>query len=238
MNYKDMKTTLTLQKQILSRIKTQGIRPVPKEYFKIREYVIWGLVSIFILALSIGFAMIVFMIKGTDIELFNKLGLTLSQKLLYTVPLFWIITTTIIAVVAFVHYRNTRTGYKTSTKKFIYTSTLIAVIVGSVAYVLDISKFVDTLVAEHVPLYTTMVPVNTNTWLDPEHGLLSGFVRSRESENDFMLRDSESVLWHVTGTNIVMPKGFTFSTGERIKLIGKAGPNDTFRATEIIPWER
>jgi hypothetical protein len=231
-----MKTTLTLQKVILARIKTQGVKPMPKGYFKMREYILWGLLGVFVAALSVGFAMIIFMLKGTDMSLFNKLGLSITEKVLYSIPFFWIVASVVVATVAFINFRNTRRGYRTSTRQFALISVLISVGLGSVAYAFNVSEFVDRTASANIPLYNDVVPLNTNSWLDPAHGLLSGTVRSKDSNSSFYLRDAESVLWHVTG-DIELPSDFTFSSGDRIRLIGKAGDGDTFEATEIVPWE-
>lgn len=232
-----MKTTLTLQKIILTRIKTQGLKPMPKGYFKTREYILWGLLGVFVAVLSLGFGMIIFMVKGADMTLFAKLGLSVPEKILYTIPSFWIVVTVVVAVIAFINFRNTRKGYRTSVHQFVLISALIAVGFGSIAYAFHISEFVDKKASENIPLYNTVVPLNTNTWLDPAHGLLSGVVRSKDSNKDFKLRDSEGVLWHVTGDDITTIEGFSFSTGDRIKLIGTAGEYDTFTVREIIKWE-
>jgi uncharacterized membrane protein YidH (DUF202 family) len=231
-----MKTTLTLQKQILARIKTQGVKPMSKGYFRMREYVLWGLLGVFVAALSVGFAMIIFMLKGTDLDLFNKLGLSFTEKILYTIPSFWIVATVVVATIALINFRNTRRGYRTSTRQFILISALISVGLGSVAYAFNVSEFVDKAASANIPLYNDVVPLNTNAWLDPAHGLLSGTVRSKNSNSDFFLRDAESVLWHVTG-DTELPEGYTFSSGDRVRLIGKAGSGDTFEVTEIVPWE-
>lgn len=232
-----MKTTLTLQKTILDRIKAQGVKPMPKSYFTAREYVLWTLLGIFVAALSLGFGMILFMVKGADLDLFTKLGLTSVEKIFYSIPFFWIVATIVIGSIAYINFRNTRRGYRTSTRQLVLFSTLVAVGFGSIAYAFHVSEFVDEVAADNIPLYNTVVPLNTNRWLDPSHGLLSGVVKSKNSETDFFLRDSESVLWHVTSKGAQTPAGLKFSTGDRLRLIGKADENDTFKATEIIDWK-
>lgn len=229
-------TPMTLQKQILERIKTQGVKPVPKTFFKIRDYVLWILLGLFFVALSIGFAMIVFMFRSADLSLFAKLGFSIPERIMYSIPYFWILSTLAVLGIAYINFRNTRRGYKMSIKQFAVIAFLVAIALGSIAYVFNIARFVDRAAAAKIPLYNSVVPFNTNLWLDPEHGLLSGTVREKESDSDFMLRDANAVLWHVTGIVISKPDGFTFSVGDRIKLIGKAGTDDTFSAIEIIPW--
>lgn len=230
--------SMTLQKQILDRIKTQGVKPTPKGYFKLRDYLLWTVLGVFLAALSVGFGMIMFMIKNADLTLFEKLGFSTTEKIMYSIPFFWIIATVATLGIALIGFRNTKKGYKTSAKHFAVYAVLIAVALGSVAYALNIVKFIDRAASAKIPLYNAVVPLNTNAWFDPQHGLLSGVVKEKNSDRDFTLRDPNSVLWQVTGgIDMTMPSDFKFSPGDRVKLIGTAGENDTFRALEIIPWE-
>ena len=233
-----MKTNnMTLEKQILQKIRERNLRPTPKGYFYARNIVIWVLLGVFVAALSLGFAMTIFMIHGTDFGLFAKLELSDSQKVIYSIPFFWIAASIAVAIVAYINFRNTRRGYKLSVKQFAFIAALIALAFGSILYSFDIAKYVDTAASENLPFYNAVVPLNTNRWLDPEHGLLSGAVRDRESVSDFYLRDADGVLWHVTGANIRIPDAMIWGSGDWIKIIGVKTGIDEFRAIEILPWE-
>jgi hypothetical protein len=227
--------TMTLQNKILERIRAEGVRPTPKSYFKARDLVLWILLISLAAALSLGFGMIIFMVKGADFGLFEKLGLSASQKVVYTVPFFWIATTLALAIAAFINFRNTRRGYKTTARQFAFIAALIAVACGSAVYALNITNYVDRA-ASRLPIYNAVTPLNTNTWLDPEQGLLSGIVREKESDEDFTLRDANAELWHITG-DMSAPEGFKFQTGDRVKLIGEKTGDGEFEAIEIRPWE-
>ncbi|MBI5133953.1 MAG: hypothetical protein HZA81_01005 [Candidatus Taylorbacteria bacterium] len=228
---------MTLQKQILERIQKERVRPTPRGYFKARDYVMWFLLGVSVAALSVGFGMIIFMVKGADLALFEKLGLTASEKVAYSIPFFWILSSLALAGIAFINFRNTRHGYRTSGRQFALISALIALTLGSIAYALNLTEFVDRVASKSIPVYNAVVPLNTNLWLDPERGLLSGHVRNKESDKDFMLRDSSGELWRVTGRGIAMPEGFSFSSGDRIKIIGTKTSDAEFKAIEIRPWE-
>jgi hypothetical protein len=228
---------MTFEKQILERIRERQLRPTPKGFFYARDIVVWLLLGVFVAALSLGFAMTMFMIRGTDFGLFEKLGLTAGQKIIYSIPFFWIAASLALAIAAFINYRNTRRGYRMSAQQFGLVAVLVALAFGSLMYALDIAKYIDTAASENLPFYNSIVPLNTNSWLDPEHGLLSGAVRERESESDFMLRDANGVLWHVTGRNIKVADDFKWASGDRIKIIGVQAGTDEFRAIEILPWE-
>ncbi len=230
--------TITLEKRILEKIREKRLLPTPKAYFLARNIVVWILLAGFVVALSMGFAMTMFMVRGLDFGLFEKLGLSTGEKFAYSIPFFWIAASVALAVAAFVNFRNTRRGYKMSVRQFVLTAALVALALGSIIYSLDIARYVDSVAAENFPLYNLVVPLNTNTWLDPAHGLLSGAVRERESESDFRLRDANGVLWHVTGRDIRIADGFVWSSGDRIKIIGIKTGLDEFRAIEILPWEK
>jgi hypothetical protein len=228
---------LTLQKQILERIQRERVRPTPKGYFKARDFVFWCLLGVSVAALSVGFGMVIFMVQGADLALFERLGLTASEKVAYSIPVFWILASLAPAGLAFINFRNTRRGYRTSGRQFVIISALIALTLGSIAYALNITEYIDEAASRNIPAYNAVVPLNTNLWLDPDRGLLSGHVRDKESEKDFFLRDSSSELWHVTGKSIVMPEGWSFSSGDRIKIIGTKTADGEFKAVEIRPWE-
>lgn len=229
--------SMTLQKQILDRIKTEGVRPTPKGFFRVRDYVMWLLLGIFVAAVSIGIAMIMFMIRGADQSLFAKLGFTIPERILYSVPFFWITATIAVLGVAFINFRNTKRGYKTSARQFGLIALLVSLALGSVAYAFNVAQYIDKTASSRIPLYNSVIPLNTNRWFDPKQGLLSGVVREKESNQDFMLRDPDAVLWHVIGNEISMPSDFQFHSGDRIKLIGKIQGDDTFRVIEIRPFE-
>jgi hypothetical protein len=205
--------------------------------FRARDILLWCLLGIFVGALSVGFGMIIFAAKGTDYGLLQRLGLTTSEKIGYSIPFFWIIATIIVAVIAFLNFRRMKRSYRVSGRSFAFITALIAVALGSVVYSLNIAEYVDQAASENIPLYNVVVPLNTNHWLDPDHGIISGVVREKNSDKEFVIRDSEFELWRVKGNNVVMPAGFKFQTGDRVKVIGKRLSENAFDAIEIRPWE-
>ncbi|HEU5114300.1 MAG TPA: hypothetical protein VFT82_00875 [Candidatus Paceibacterota bacterium] len=229
---------MSLQRQILERIRTEHVKPTPKGFFKARDYILWILLGVFVAALSLGFGMVIFLLHGTDQAVLGKLGLSVTERMLYSIPIFWIIATGVVAAIAYANFRRTRRGYRVSTKHFAIAAAIIAVALGSVFYALNVAEFVDTAAAKSIPLYNTVEPLNTKTWFDPAHGLLSGFVKLKNTDNSFTLRDRNFDLWKVTGDHVsIVPEGFTFQTGDYIKIIGKKTSDSTFQAIEIRPYE-
>ncbi|MDE1875165.1 MAG: hypothetical protein KGI79_02435 [Patescibacteria group bacterium] len=229
---------MTLQEQVLKKIKNQNLRPTPKGYFKARDYVLWGLLGLFVAALAVSAGMIIFMVRGTDQSLFARLGLTLSERLLYSIPIFWIIVTLVAGLAAYANLRRTRRGYRVGKKQFVIAAVIIAIALGSLVYAFDGAQYIDHEAAANIPLYTTVVPLDTATWFDPEHGLLSGAVHVKTSDDYFTLRDENFNLWTVTGDHVALvPADFTFQSGDHVKIIGKKIGDFKFQAVEIRPFE-
>lgn len=229
---------ISLQKQILDRIKTQHVHPVPKGFFRARDYILWGLLGVLVAALSLGSSMVIFLIRGIDRHLFAKLGLTIPQKVFYSVPYFWVIATVVVAIIALLSFRQTRKGYRLGNRQLVIAGTIAAVAFGSVIYAFNISKYVDRAAIENIPLYSAIVPFNTNGWFDPDRGLLSGSVKTKTSDNTFTIRDQNFDLWTVIGDNVsFLPEGFVFRTGDHVKIIGKKTGAFQFTAYEVRPYE-
>lgn len=227
---------MTFEQKILDQIRIKHLKPLSKGYFKVRDFALWGLLGAFVAALGIGFGMIIYGIRSTDLSVLAKLELTASQKALFFFPVFWILACAAIAIIAFINLRKTRKGYRVSARQFIIITVLVAVGIGSIVYALNVTQYLSGVATNRIPLYKDVVAPDTSTWLDPNHGLLSGIIRSRDSDQSFYLRDSEAVLWHVTSDSTAIPAGYTMQTGERIKIIGKRTGDDSFNAREIHPW--
>ncbi len=229
---------MTLQEQILKRIRTQHVKPTSKGYFRARDYIMWVLLGVFVAALSLGVGMIIFLLRGTDTALFSRLGLSFITRLAYSIPIFWIAITVILGIAAYMNFRRTRSGYRISMKQFVIVVTCVAIGLGTVVYAFDITKYIDTEAAANIPLYSAVEPLNTSTWFDPARGLLSGSVKIKTSDNSFTLRDQNFDLWTVTGDGVVLvPADFTFQSGDHIKIIGKETGPLQFTAVEIRPFE-
>lgn len=229
---------LSLQKQILDRIKTQQVRPTPKGFFRMRDYILWGLLGVSVAALSLGSSMVILLIRGIDRSVFGRLGLSLPEKLFYSVPFFWVAVTLAIAAVAYINFRRTRRGYRVGIKQFAIKAGVIAIALGTLIYALNISRYLDRAAVENIPIYSSIVPFNTNGWFDPDHGLLSGSIKIKESDKSFTLRDQNFDLWTVSSDDAaVNPAGFKFNSGDRVKIIGRKTGDLEFRAVEIRPFD-
>lgn len=227
---------MTLEQKILAKIKTEHLKPLSREYFRLRDRVRWILLALFVGGLGVGFGMIIYSFMSTDLSVISKLELSTSEKILFSFPFFWIASCIGIGTVAFINLRRTRKGYKISGRQFLVIAILISIGVGSILYALNVAQYLSRIANNKIPLYNDITAPDTENWSDPRRGLLSGVVRSKDSNEQFTIRDAEAVLWYVTGDDIMLPEGYDIQPGERVKMIGKMTGDDTFTAREVHPW--
>lgn len=228
--------TMTLEKQILARIRRDKVKPKARGYFVARDTAIWALVLVFVAALGISFGMVIFTVFSTDTTLLNRLGFTTFEKIASSVPYFWLLATLVVGLGSYAGYRSTKRGYRLGVSRFFAVLGLLTVGAGALVYALRIAEYVDTVASENIPIYNVIVPINTSSWFDPDKGLLSGTVKSRESEDQLIIRDQDLGTWVVDSSDLDIFEDPRFQSGERVKLIGERTGPDTFKAIEIHPW--
>lgn len=229
--------TMTLQQQILAKIKSKNVRPKTRGYFVMRDTLIWSFVLIFIAILGLSFGMIIYTITSTDINVLDRLGFTTFEKINSSIPYFWILATVIVALGSYIGFRKTRRGYRLDISKISIVIALLAIGSGILVYTLQITQYIDTVASENIPIYNTLAPMNGSIWFNPDEGLLSGTIRARESESVFTIRDKDFIIWTIDSTDIDIYTDPRFQSGERIKIIGERTGPDTFKAIEVLPWK-
>lgn len=228
---------MTLQQQILAKIKSKNVRPKTRGYFVMRDTLIWSFVLIFIAILGLSFGMIIYTITSTDINVLDRLGFTTFEKINSSIPYFWILATVIVALGSYIGFRKTRRGYRLDISKISIVIALLAIGSGILVYTLQITQYIDTVASENIPIYNTLAPMNGSIWFNPDEGLLSGTIRARESESVFTIRDKDFIIWTIDSTDIDIYTDPRFQSGERIKIIGERTGPDTFKAIEVLPWK-
>jgi hypothetical protein len=228
--------TMTLEKQILARIRREKVKPKARGYFVARDTGIWILVLAFVAALGVSFGMVIFTVVSADNALLNRLGFSRFEKIASSVPYFWLLATMVVGLGSYAGYRSTRRGYRLGVSRFFAVLGILTIGAGGLVYALRIAEYVDTVASENIPIYNIIVPINTSSWFDPDNGLLSGTVKSRESEDELIIRDQDLGTWFIDSSDLDIFNDPRYQSGERVKLIGERTGLDTFKAIEIHPW--
>lgn len=231
-----MKRKNSISEKTLELINRNGVKPIPKWNFVIKN---WFLYLLFVTAVSIGglgFSIMIMMFADDSWQLYQISQQTWIQSLIVNLPYFWIGTTVGFGLFAYIIFRKTKRAYRYAFIRVLATEVLLTLLIGYGMFSFGIGKKVDEIFFENIPLYRIMVPRMIENWSRPESGMLSGIITDIGDKDRIMLTDLDGSKWTIILNNPTIRGGQKIIKGVKIKIIGKMIAEDIFRADEIRPW--
>jgi hypothetical protein len=225
-----------ISREVLDKIKEEGIVPRPKRYFILRRSTVWALFCFSIILGSMAGSTVIFRVKNAEWDLFQHFKGNLLEFLLIYTPYLWGIFMIFFSVVAYYYFRQTQGGYRFRAITVVFLSLLISVGGGMGLYSLGISEHIDTVFEENLPFYHGASFHSRKVWMSPDKGLLAGRISDVTKDGSFLLNDLDGNEWHINAEGAIWRGRLTPSAGLEIKLIGtRIGPK-SFKADEVRPW--
>jgi len=114
----------------------------------------------------------------------------------------------------------------------------IAVLLGLILYTSGFSARMNRLLSDSIPFYTHTLDLRGEVWMRPQEGFLSGeIVKINEDKRLIELKDLNGDVWSIEYANATVKYRVVLNIGERIKILGIVLADNTFKASEIRPWE-
>ncbi|HCC67912.1 TPA: hypothetical protein DEP90_01705 [Patescibacteria group bacterium] len=229
-----------ISREILEKIEKEDIKPIGRWSFVLRNYILWTLFVLNILFGSIGFALTIFLFDSSDaFELILSVN-DLFEVLILAIPMVWVVLTILFVVIAYLNFRYTDKGYKLSFVKLVITNTLMIMVLGYGIYSMGLPRYINGILAERIPEYARIVDPRYRVWDRPEQGYLAGEIVSlKESlEGEYiMIIDLNGEQWSVNITDAQIRRAVSLRKGEKIKAYGNMFEDNTFKASDVLPWE-
>lgn len=218
----------------LEKIKELGIKPISKKVFNLKKVLFWSLVGFSVVVGAVSFSVTLFILCNNDWYLFNQFGFGFVLK---TLPYFWAIFLALLAIVGEFYYRRTLLGYRHRVVTIVGVYILLTVVLGSVIHLVGMSEKFEKALFENVPLYRGMMFDKDEFWFQPELGLLSGEIISKNG-NIVQVVDKNGMIWNINLDNSFVGKRLKVEVGETIKIVGdNDGDTDASFTAEIVrPW--
>jgi heme/copper-type cytochrome/quinol oxidase subunit 2 len=228
---------IKLSKNIIEKIQKEGIRPVPKWHFLLKNYVIWGLFGISVFIGSIAFSITLFRISDIDWDIPRKIHGSLFEWIGTLTPFFWIIVLLVFLYVAYHNLKHTKKGYKLNTFLVLGLSILLSLLIGGVMFATGISNRMEQAFEKNIPFYSQIHSPRQRMWMMLEKGLMAGRITDIR-EDDIDVQSLKGAPWVVDIRNAKLNGIEKLEKNLRVGIIGKKLDERRFEAKEIRPWER
>lgn len=220
---------------IVGRIKSEHIVPVPRWHFLLKSYVFWGLLAISVFLGSISFSVIAHLASVGDFDLFGHLQGNFAVSAMMMLPYFWFLSVAIFGLVAYYNWKHTRLGYRFKRRWIFFAGIGCSVFFGSIMYAFGMGNAIDLMMIRSMPFYDqSKHKARAELWLQPESGLIMGRVVGFDGANSqVIIEDEQGRDWSIDEKAITQKIESTIKKGKIVKVIGKKDGESGFIAKEI-----
>ena len=228
-----------LIEKINTEIKEKNITPTSRWFFRVRNLSLWipGVLSIIVGALAV--SSLIFGIDHGGLRYASFIDESFMVIALKSLPYVWIVLSVVFAWIAVSTLRITKRGYRYKAATLILASLLMSIVLGGIAYVAGVGRYIDTKLASVAP-HVTAVGQQQIIWSNPDDGRLAGTVRKVHNEF-FTVKDVAGEVWLVTLDSVFEKETVILNTlisrGKEIRILGyrNSEVENTFHACFITP---
>jgi hypothetical protein len=221
-------------KETLEKIKKEKVHPRPRWYFLTRDYFFWIMFAITTLLGGVAFGMILFITTNLDWDIYQYLGLSLSEAVVKSLPYLWIALLIFFLFVTYYNFIHTRTGYRYRFLAIFLISLLISFLLGFGFYHYGWTETVERQLRARFPGYQHMVYTGENQWMNPEKGLLSGIIIEMNLEKKSIeLKDYQDKKWVIDINHAMIRGNISLEKNMELRIIGQKVSENVFMASEI-----
>lgn len=221
----------------IEKIKEKNIRPEPRWKHLAKKYSTWLSFFAVVLFGAAAFSAAYFLVSELDWNLHAAVHRYSFFYYLSLIPYIWIIPFAILVFFAFLGLRKTENGYKYNFLKIILLVLGLLIALGVAMAFSGFGGKMNMAMTRGFPGYGKLVVTKEAQWSQPEKGLLAGVIDS-VSKNSIGLRDLAGKEWQVAyDENTLVRSAARLESGEMIKTIGQETGRQTFKASEIRPWQ-
>ena len=225
-----------LSQSVLEKIREEHIKPKPKWEFLFKEYFVWSVGVISLIIGSVAIAVIIFMLRYNNWDIYEKIDDSLLGFVILTLPYFWFLFLALFIWLINFNIKHTKHGYKYNVNTILLTSVVASLFFGSALYMIGAGRWIDAVMSENAPFYRHIVNQRINLWEQPSRGLLIGVIYSASSSKENLeLLDSTGKIWEVDTSKAVIAPEVKIKAGQAVRLTGNYdSDSNEFDATKII----
>jgi len=225
---------MNIKENVLQTIREKHITPLSRWKFTVRNGLMWVLIYTCAVLVIILISISMFHLGNGNNAIFDDLETPMTDQIITIIPLFWIGTTFILALIAFLIFKKT-VGYRRATMHFASLFLLVATICGAIIYITHGAEYLERAVGS-IPYYDNLIPTKRILWSHEEKGMLGGTVVTDSTTTPFSMRDFDGDIWLITGPVYEAEDDVVIGKGVKLGIIGRVVQPRVFEAIEIRTW--
>lgn len=225
--------------KVLGRISDEHIAPCPRWQFRLREYGVWVLWGLSVVAGAVAVAVMWYVANNARFAMHEATHDTALSFFVEVLPYIWILLFVLMAGLAYVNMRHTKHGYKYPFGQVIGSSLFFAVVGGMLLNFAGVGQLIDTSLGHSMPTYPSMEKKEMQMWQMPNEGRLVGsFDQVKDGDMQYEVKDVKGNVWHVTVVELSdFDQGLLLS-GNLVRILGTTTDPKArnFHACGVFPW--
>lgn len=234
-------TASVLGERILQRIKSENIAPTPRWHFIFSECVMWALWLSSILIGAAAVAVMLYVAIFASFSLYEATHDSVTTFILEVVPVMWVGTFVVMALLAYFNLRHTRRGYRYPVWLLMVSSVVLSVFGGIALHTIGAGQTIDRMVHLTMPMYPSYEERERRWWNRPQQGLLVGRVATDTvalATSSVPIIDQFDRPWTVITDELPAPEITRLVSGDWVKIVGVMSSTtlDQFFGCGVLPW--
>ena len=234
-----------IEKNVKEKIKEGNIKPLPKKFFVLKNYIFWLLSILSFIVGSFSVAGIIFSFQNSEWELYEKINESFFIFTIEWLPAVWFLLLLLLIGFSVYNIHNTKYGYKYRMGGIIAISIILSIVGGFILYYRGVGEAMNRYFIEKMPEFNRIIDEELRLWSRPEEGFLAGRVIEING-NSILLEGNNGIYWEVLPYKFIRDESgadvddryidseFDINPGLPIKLIGTVIEENTFMFERII----
>lgn len=226
-----------LSSKIIKRIGKEGVLPIPRWQFLLKDVFVWGLATLGVILGAISVSLIIHLsvVPLDATPEFSFRNQVLGNLL--PIPYLWIVLMLGFFYVSYHNFVHTESGYKWKTAKILGGTILVSLALGFFLFRIGFANGLNRYLVQTLPGYTQFGDRRGMHWMNPKEGRLAGHIDSVDLPAKlFVLTGVQGDQWTVNfSTETVF--NVDIKMGTSVRVLGTQTGTSSFEAKTVLPWE-
>jgi len=223
-----------ISQKTFDKIKKEGVCPTPTWRLLLLRCIPISIVAMGVALAGAALAAAMYWTMDHDLQAMTETGPWWFVNILAHLPYFWLVSSGLGLVLAYVAFRATKFGYR---YRVLVLLTVAFVSAGAVAGLFHLAGMDATLklrAPDVLPVIRKVTEEKCMFWNQPSEGLLGGRVTGQD-DTGLVLEDASGTSWYVTTT--ATTPGLEYAQFlQSVRVVGEKAEDGRFIAKEIRPW--